>query len=62
MKHHNPKGFAEDAARKLFRQIVEGVLFLHSQLILHRDIKLANLMLSKSMDIVRVVTVTNFAW
>ena len=35
----------EDEAKFLFRQIIEGVQYLHSQNILFRDIKLENILL-----------------
>jgi Serine/threonine protein kinase len=42
-------------ASHLFRQVVQGLLYLHSHNILHRDISLANLLLTKDM---RVVSIT----
>jgi len=44
-------------ASHLFRQVVQGLLYLHSHNILHRDISLANLLLTKDM---RVVSITYF--
>lgn len=40
----------ETEARRIFRQVVEGLLYLHSHKILHRDLSLSNLMLTKNMD------------
>lgn len=39
-------------ARKIFRQIVEGLLYLHSEMIIHRDLSLSNILLTRSMDAV----------
>lgn len=38
--------FPEDAARGFFRQIVAGVLYLHSNAIAHRDLSLENVLVS----------------
>ena len=35
-------------------QVVEGLLYLHSHGILHRDLTLANLLLTKDMDVVSI--------
>ena len=45
-----PLGEAE--ARRLMRQTVDGILYLHSHGILHRDLTLANLLLTKDMNVV----------
>jgi len=42
-------------ARLFMKQILEGMLYLHSYGILHRDLTLANLLLSKDMDVVCIV-------
>jgi len=36
----------------IFKQIVQGLLYLHSHQIVHRDLSLANLLLTKSMHAV----------
>ncbi|XP_035796160.1 serine/threonine-protein kinase PLK4-like [Anopheles albimanus] len=43
--------FNEYEAALVMRQVVEGVLYLHSQHILHRDISLSNLLLSTNMTV-----------
>ena len=40
------------SARHYMKQVVEGLLYLHSHNILHRDLTLANLLLTKTMDVV----------
>ncbi|KNE60623.1 LOW QUALITY PROTEIN: CAMK/CAMKL/KIN4 protein kinase [Allomyces macrogynus ATCC 38327] len=42
----------EDEARRLFAQLVEGVHYMHSKNVVHRDLKLENLLLSSSKDLV----------
>ncbi|XP_049548093.1 serine/threonine-protein kinase PLK4-like [Anopheles darlingi] len=43
--------FNDYEAALVMRQVVEGVLYLHSQNILHRDISLSNLLLSTNMTV-----------
>jgi serine/threonine protein kinase len=40
------------AACTILKQVVEGLLYLHSHKIIHRDMTLANLLLTKDMNIV----------
>lgn len=39
-------------ARHILKQVVEGLIYLHSHKIIHRDITLANLLLTKDMKVV----------
>ena len=39
------KSLKEDVAKFLFRQIIIGIGYIHSQKIVHRDIKLENILL-----------------
>ncbi len=45
------KRLSEAEARKLFRQIVYGLAHIHCRSILHRDIKLDNLLLDEDMSV-----------
>lgn len=44
-------GLSEKAAADIFRQVVSGVLYLHSHNIIHRDLSLNNLLLTKNQDV-----------
>ena len=44
--------FVYVTARHYMRQVVEGLLYLHSHGILHRDLTLANLLLTNDMEVV----------
>ncbi len=44
-------------ARKIFKQVVDGLLYLHSHMIMHRDLSLSNILLTESMDAVSGVCV-----
>ena len=53
------QGLGEDEARKIFSEVVEGVRHCHENSIVHRDIKLENIMLSRAgHPKVRVTLVT----
>lgn len=41
----------EDVAKHLFKQIIEGLKYIHSKSILHRDIKLDNILLTSEGDV-----------
>ena len=43
---------SEEEVRRLFRQTVQGLIYLHSHNILHRDLTLANLLLTNTLDAV----------
>ncbi|XP_050415388.1 serine/threonine-protein kinase PLK4 isoform X2 [Patella vulgata] len=47
----NCKVLTEDEARQFMKQIVEGMFYLHSHGILHRDLTLSNLLLSKDNNV-----------
>lgn len=43
--------FSEYEAALILRRVVDGLLYLHTQKILHRDISLSNLLITKDMNI-----------
>lgn len=43
---------SEIEASNIMQQVVEGVQYLHSHNILHRDMSLSNLLLTKNMQVV----------
>ena len=43
--------FSEQEARVIFEQVVSGVKYLHSHAIMHRDLTLANLMITSDMKV-----------
>lgn len=45
------RGLSEKAAADIFRQVVSGVLYLHSHNIIHRDLSLNNLLLTKDLNV-----------
>ncbi|PNI51898.1 PLK4 isoform 4 [Pan troglodytes] len=45
------KPFSENEARHFMHQIITGMLYLHSHGILHRDLTLSNLLLTRNMNI-----------
>ena len=49
MKIHN-KAFPEEIVQYLMRQIIEGLNYIHSLKIIHRDLKLDNIMVSFDSD------------
>ncbi|XP_011208074.2 serine/threonine-protein kinase PLK4 [Bactrocera dorsalis] len=51
MKQQMGRAMTEDEAANILRQVVSGLLYLHSHQIMHRDISLSNLLLSKDMHV-----------
>ncbi|EDV40833.1 uncharacterized protein Dana_GF10707 [Drosophila ananassae] len=49
--NHIGRPFTEAEAASILRQVVAGLLYLHSHNIMHRDISLSNLLLSKEMHV-----------
>lgn len=43
---------AENEVSTIMKQVVEGIKYLHFHNILHRDISLSNLLLTKDMQVV----------
>ena len=43
-------GLGEDLTRRLFKQILNGVEYIHSRNVVHRDIKLDNILINKGGD------------
>ena len=47
----NIKPFVEDEAKHFFKQMVQGVDYLHSRDILHRDLKPENILVNEDSEI-----------
>lgn len=45
------RGLSEKAASDIFRQVLSGVLYLHTHNIIHRDLSLNNLLLTKELKV-----------
>lgn len=46
--------YSEETARECFRQLLEGVRYCHSLGVVHRDLKLENLLLEEEHDLSRI--------
>ncbi|XP_011308644.1 serine/threonine-protein kinase PLK4 [Fopius arisanus] len=51
LKAEYPHGFPEDQAARIIKQVVQGLLYLHAHQILHRDMSLSNLLLTRDMQV-----------
>ena len=47
---HNGKAFPEEIVQYLMKQIVDAIRYIHSKRIIHRDLKLENIMVSFNND------------
>ena len=52
------KTLCEDEARHFFRQIVDAISYVHKEFLIHRDLKLENLLLSDQED--KIIKVCKF--
>ncbi|CAK9819363.1 Serine/threonine-protein kinase PLK4 [Anthophora plagiata] len=51
LKLQGSRALPEEQAGRVIRQVVQGLLYLHSHQILHRDMSLSNLLLSRDMQV-----------
>ena len=47
----NISSFSEDEAKYYFRQLISGIEYMHSKAVVHRDLKLENLLLDKELNL-----------
>lgn len=52
-RQQKTRSLSEEEARNFIRQIVMGITYLHGKGIIHRDIKLSNILLQEDMTVVR---------
>lgn len=55
LKSKPSRTLEEDEAKRIWKQVVEAVSYLHSKNITHRDIKLENVLLSKDLQTVKLI-------
>ena len=58
LKSKNGRRLAEDEARRLFRQVMRAIEYIHGKNITHRDIKLENLLLTPE----RIIKLIDFGF
>lgn len=51
LKQHHGRKLTEGDAKRIFKQLMMGIDYLHSKNIVHRDIKLENILLDKSNNV-----------
>ncbi|XP_076236304.1 polo like kinase SAK [Calliopsis andreniformis] len=51
LKLQGSRALPEEHASRIIRQVVQGLLYLHSHQILHRDMSLSNLLLTRDMQV-----------
>ncbi|KAG7206897.1 hypothetical protein KM043_000794 [Ampulex compressa] len=51
LKTQGSRALPEEHVGRIIRQVVQGLLYLHSHQILHRDMSLSNLLLSRDMQV-----------
>jgi hypothetical protein len=55
------RGLDEDEARSIMRMLLDGIKYLHAQHIVHRDLKLSNLLLTSDMQVRKVLVRSKLA-